>query len=216
MESYWDLYVAYVHHCVENNKKHDIDPHHYEMEWNHFLPQCLFGNLPFGQYLLLRQHAIASALQTLAFEKVCVCPWHVKHLPPKLWDLCKPVYSARQSSIGQQHVASGHWARCARMGGKASYQKQADRIKELGRTQGKINAENGTLQRARESMVESTRKPVRATGHGKSMEFPSISEASRQLGISIQNIHKCLKGERKTAGGYTWVRIPKDTAGKTC
>jgi len=90
MESYWDLYVAYVHHCVEYNKKHDIDPHHYKMEWNHFLPQCIFGNQPVGQWLLLEQHAIASALQTLAFKRNCMCGHHKKFLPEVLvilsWD----------------------------------------------------------------------------------------------------------------------------------
>jgi hypothetical protein len=95
MESYWDLYVAYVHHCVEYNKKHDIDPHHYGMEWNHFLPQCLFGDSPFGQYLLLRQHAIASALQTLAFKRNCLCGFHKKHLPKELLELAWNFY--RQS-----------------------------------------------------------------------------------------------------------------------
>jgi hypothetical protein len=92
MDSYWDLYVAYVHHCVEYNKKHDIDPYHYEMEWNHFLPQCLFGDLPFGQYLLLKQHAIASALQTLVFKHNCLCGFHKKHLPTNLLELAWPYY----------------------------------------------------------------------------------------------------------------------------
>jgi hypothetical protein len=92
MESYWDLYVAYVHHCVENNKKHDIDPHHYEMEWNHFLPQCLFGDWPVGQWLTLRQHAISSALQTLAFRHNCLCGFHKKYLPDELIRLVWPYY----------------------------------------------------------------------------------------------------------------------------
>jgi hypothetical protein len=92
MDSYWDLYVAYVHHCVEYNKKHDIDPHHYEMEWNHFLPRCIFGDQPIGQYLLLKQHAIASALQTLAFNHKCMFGTHVSLLPEQLWELVRPVY----------------------------------------------------------------------------------------------------------------------------
>jgi hypothetical protein len=92
MDSYWDLYVAYVHHCVEYNKKFDIDPHHYEMEWNHFLPQCLFGDWPIGQWLTLRQHAIASALQTLAFQHSCLCGFHKKYLPDELVSLAWPYY----------------------------------------------------------------------------------------------------------------------------
>ena len=36
------------------------------------------------------------------------------------------------------------------------------------------------------------------------VEYPSITEASRQLGISHTNISACLRGKRKHAGGYSW------------
>lgn len=39
--------------------------------------------------------------------------------------------------------------------------------------------------------------------------FNSVREASDTLGIAHQNISKCLKGDRKTAGGYNW-RYAKD------
>lgn len=100
IDSYWDLYVAYVHHCVEWNKKHDIDPHHYEMEWNHFLPRCIFGNQPVGHYLLLKQHAIASALQTLAFKKNCMFGWHKHYLPGPLLDLSWTLFIERNKKNG--------------------------------------------------------------------------------------------------------------------
>ena len=35
-------------------------------------------------------------------------------------------------------------------------------------------------------------------------EWPSLSEAYRQLGISPGNICYCLKGYRKSAGGFVW------------
>jgi len=92
MESYWDLYVAYVHKCVADNWANDIDPAHYEMEWNHFLPQCIFGDWPIGQWLTIKQHAIASALQTLAFKRNCLCGWHKKHLPQILLNLTWEYY----------------------------------------------------------------------------------------------------------------------------
>jgi len=102
MNSYWDLYVAYVHHCVEYNKKHDIDPHHYVMEWNHFLPKSVFGDQPLGQYLLLKQHAIASALQTLAFKKRCMFGWHKKYLPDPLLKLAWPYYCEASKKQGKE------------------------------------------------------------------------------------------------------------------
>lgn len=84
IDSYWDLYVAYVYKCVADNWANDIDPAHYEMEWNHFLPRCIFGDWPIGHYLTLKQHAIATALQTLALKKSCLCAWHLKYLPTNL------------------------------------------------------------------------------------------------------------------------------------
>lgn len=92
ISSYWDLYVAYINYCVRYNSEHGFDPHHYEMEWNHYLPQCVFGDQPLGQWLLVRQHAIASALQTLAFQRSCLCGWHKKHLPKQLADLAWEIY----------------------------------------------------------------------------------------------------------------------------
>lgn len=35
-------------------------------------------------------------------------------------------------------------------------------------------------------------------------EWPSLSEAYRQLGISCSNICQCIKGCRKSAGGFVW------------
>ena len=99
IDSYWDLYVAYMDYCVRYNFENDIDPHHYKMEWNHYLPQCIFGDQPVGQYLSLKQHAIASALQTLAFNKNCMCGWHKKYLPDRLLTLAWGLFIDSQRQI---------------------------------------------------------------------------------------------------------------------
>ena len=39
---------------------------------------------------------------------------------------------------------------------------------------------------------------------GLIVEFPSVMEAERQTGINNKNICACLKGKRKSAGGYYW------------
>jgi hypothetical protein len=96
MNSYWDLYVAYVNKCVRNNWINDIDPHHYEMEWNHWLPRACFPDILLGQWLTKQQHAIASALQTLALRENCMFGWHKKYLPNTLVELAWPYF--RQSS----------------------------------------------------------------------------------------------------------------------
>jgi hypothetical protein len=107
---YWELYLAYIRHCEEFNKRNDIDPHHYEMEWNHFLPRCIFGNQPIGQWLTLRQHAIASALQTLAWKKRCHCGMHKEHMPGVLWELCFPYYSDSARKMQLERSKNGEHA----------------------------------------------------------------------------------------------------------
>jgi hypothetical protein len=104
IDSYWDLYVAYVNKCVRDNWINDIDPHHYRMEWNHWLPKAAFPDLPLGQWLTRRQHSIASALQTLALGECCLCPWHVKFLPKELWEAVRPVYQEHKRRVGNSQV----------------------------------------------------------------------------------------------------------------
>ena len=102
MNTYWELYVAYINKCVCDNWKNDVDPHHYEMEWNHFLPRCIFGDWPIGQWLTKRQHAIATALQTLAFNKCCLFGSHLNYLPKDLLSLVLPIYCSRSVENGKK------------------------------------------------------------------------------------------------------------------
>ena len=106
MDSYWDLYLAYLDYCVRYNHENDIDPHHYEMEWNHFLPKSIFGDQPLGQWLLKKQHAIASALQTLAFRRNCLFATHKNYLPEPLLQLAWPFYCERSSKTLAKYKAS--------------------------------------------------------------------------------------------------------------
>lgn len=41
-------------------------------------------------------------------------------------------------------------------------------------------------------------------------EFPSLMEAERQTGIANSNICACLKGRKKSAGGYYWFYADND------
>ena len=38
-------------------------------------------------------------------------------------------------------------------------------------------------------------------------QFKSIYQASKETSISRQNIQKCISGERKSAGGYKWIKV---------
>lgn len=121
MDSYWDLYVAYVNKCVKENYTNDIDPEHYDMEWNHWLPKACFPDLPLGQYLTLKQHAIASALQTLGLKKKCMCGWHKKYLPKNLLELAWPLFCLKgelHPSFGTTHTEIWKKEQSERMSGE--------------------------------------------------------------------------------------------------
>ena len=50
-----------------------------------------------------------------------------------------------------------------------------------------------------------TKKILQFTKSGEFIrEWPSMSEASRRLGIAKQSICSCCLGKRKSAGGYVW------------
>lgn len=90
---YFELYYSYLAQCEKENWANMRDPNHDYMEWNHTLPQCIFGDQPIGQWLTIEQHAIVSALQTLAFKRKCLCPWHKKFLPDLLCEMSWSVVS---------------------------------------------------------------------------------------------------------------------------
>ena len=53
---------------------------------------------------------------------------------------------------------------------------------------------------------DGVKKPVVGTNikTGEVVEFISIAEAGRVLDISYRNIPSCIRGKRKSCGGYTW------------
>lgn len=46
--------------------------------------------------------------------------------------------------------------------------------------------------------------PIKASKLNKTYYFPSQQECARTLGLDVSNISACLKGKRKTHGGYTF------------
>lgn len=117
------------------------------MEWNHTLPRCLFGDLEWGQWLTLPQHAVASALQTLAFGRCCLHGKHLKFLPPRLRGLTKPYYDSlaveNLNKITPEQFALGQ-------------ERKKNTLSSLDYSWKKVREANGTL----EASVLSGRKQV--------------------------------------------------------
>ena len=72
-----------------------------------------------------------------------------------------------------------------------------------GKIGGKIG---GGSEAAKEAIKEKCSIPIlQLTKDGELVkEWPSAKEAERQLGIPQPNICTCLKGRRKSAGGFVW------------
>jgi hypothetical protein len=107
---YFEFYYAYLAQCERDNWANMRDPNHDYMEWNHTLPQCIFGDQPVGQWLTIEQHAIASALQTLAWKEKCLCGMHKEHMPAVLWELCLPYYSGSARKLQLERSKNGEHA----------------------------------------------------------------------------------------------------------
>jgi hypothetical protein len=160
-----ETYYAYLRWCRDYNERNLIDPTSDKMEWHHTLPQCIFGDIRIGLWLTLKQHAIATALQTLAFQQNCLCPWHVQYLPKNLWQLCRPLFSEAKKkhsnpdfgnfvqpyinrekqreaarNVGLDHVRSGHLDKIRDL---RDMGKLAENARELGKVYGQKAKESG-------------------------------------------------------------------------
>lgn len=70
------------------------------------------------------------------------------------------------------------------------------------------NYNNNFGHRNEKSRKTQTNDPVKSTPvlcEETGEQYPSAHEASRQTGVDVSNICKCLNGRYKTAGGYHWV-----------
>lgn len=61
--------------------------------------------------------------------------------------------------------------------------------------------------------ISNTRRRKVIEQYSKSGEFirqwPSLHDASRELGIAVSSICRCCKGQIKACGGYQWQNIKK-------
>ena len=205
IDSYWDLYIAYVSKCVRDNWANDIDPHHYEMEWNHFLPKCVFDDWPIGHYLTLKQHAIASALQTLAMQRNCMFGWHKGYLPDFLVDLAWPHYKKQCAENGKKNIKVARAALTPEM--------LSENGKKYGALNGVKTAATNFLPHCSANGKNNggkNRKCISLTriATGETFKFPSAQEAARVLGLHRGHLSSVAKGDRKHHKGYIAVYLP--------
>jgi hypothetical protein len=150
----FDLLHAFLAQCEKENWALNRDPHHDEMEWNHTLPQNIFGDQSPGQWLTKEQHAIVSCLQTIAFKKMCWCPWHKKLVPDLLWKIalqsCEEEFLSLCVSAGRKGGLKGGKTmgdRCVREQLGIHDPANGEKCRENSRKNGKISGPKATAQR---------------------------------------------------------------------
>jgi hypothetical protein len=221
---YFELYYAYLAWCENDNWANMRDPNHDFMEWNHTLPQCIFGDQPVGQWLTIEQHAIASALQTLAYRRNCLCAWHKKHLPSSLLSEAWAFYVAHKKEVGkkcaldEKGVHSAEWINSPER--VAVNKKVGNRSKQLGigifgRTLEKMQEDarrNVQMQvskglgwyspEIRDKTREVNKKPILVLNpEGEEFMFTSIGEAATFLKINQSSITKYLSRGKPLSKG---------------
>lgn len=223
-QSYLDAYCLYIDRCAKENWENDIDPHHCKLEWNHLLPKSVFGDWPIGHWLTLRQHAVASALQSLAFDSNCMCGWHKEYLPETLLEKAWPIY--RQASEGKGknygHKGSAKPPKSVTVIMKDESLLVFPSVNDAARN---LNLNSSSLSRVCLGKLRHTAgfrayftgeecndhmpsasneaKPVVASDQsGHIYMFPSVSDASRALGIDPRWISAVCRGKKLSAKGY--------------
>lgn len=186
-----EIYFRYLEGCRNFNELNDLPEEGWE--WHHTLPRCIFGEQPFGLWLTPKQHAIATALQTLIFNKCCLFGGQLPLLPPQLRFLVAPIYSNRSKTNGSfqgkenVRLRRGFWDPC--------YQESRQDWRRRG------GEKTGTINQ------EKLGKRILAVVNSNEVIFPSVREASRQTGIPTSNISKVCKGKRQTAGGIRFAYL---------
>jgi|LauGreDrversion4_2_1035121.scaffolds.fasta_scaffold601882_2 hypothetical protein len=221
---YFELYYAYLAWCEKDNWANMRDPNHDYMEWNHTLPQCIFGDQPIGQWLTIEQHAVASALQTLVYRRNCLCAWHKKHLPPLLLPEVWTFYVAHKSKVGKKcaldkkGVHSDEWINSPervavnkKVGnhtkrlGIGIFGRTLEKMQEDARRSVQVQVSKGLgwySPELRDKTREINKKPILVLNpEGEEFMFPSIGEAASFLKIHPSGITKYLSRGKPLSKG---------------
>jgi hypothetical protein len=155
-----------------------------EKGWDkhHILPQSLFKGLGPTIWLSPEQHAIASILQSYAFNRVCVTGWMKKHLSQKwipAWLYWRRIaQKIRSHSVPQELRGEG--------------------VKKFW---SELSVEEKT-QRALIANKHSTKSIAITLPSGEVKIFKSMREAARNLPIAFSTVNKMFHNPELSILGY--------------
>jgi hypothetical protein len=209
-----ETYYFYLRWCREYNDRNLIDPASEKMEWHHTLPQCIFGDIRIGLWLTLKQHAIASALQTLAFKKQCHCGWHKKYVPDMLWNLAsEAVYEERSQTsrkVGQKLFQEGrglfdpekNQEYCKAPASDKQKESASKAIREFWASLPEEEKTERATRASAEAAKKNRKKVLLVFPNGETKVYSSTEEARLATGMSTASFFKMLKGRVKSIKGF--------------
>ena len=146
-----------------------------------------------GQWLTLKQHAIASALQTLAFRENCMHGKHKSYIPAKLLELAWPFFCEASSEKIRKVNEITHAKKDEN--GKSIHTMEIIR---------KLHADKSPSGKSLAALKASSgkMKPVKVTFPDKSERtFQSIRETAEFFNAGHASIHKrIIKGPSSVPG----------------
>jgi hypothetical protein len=205
---WFEVYYWYLEGCRRFNECVDPDQ---GWEWNHTLPQCIFGDQPPGQWLTKQQHATATAYQTLAWDRNCLYGGHLKYLSQRLKDLVTPLYQKGAKSASDKGVVASagmgildpkNKDKCLRGGDKGRQTMVALGIGVCGPNNTPEMIEG--MYKGGQTVADRYGRPVVLTCKATGVEvvIPTVRGAARHLGVKQCDIYKVLSGGRKTVMGH--------------
>lgn len=212
-----NIYYRYLEGCRNFNELNDLPEEGWE--WHHTLPRCIFGDQPIGLWLTKEQHALATLLQSLIFNRCCLFGDQLKLLLVAWKSLGEKVYKEGAASRGR---LGGISTRDKKVGLFAmNYDDRLDIASMVGHNNVKLGrgiwnpvygdqksewVRKGGQKQGAINQIKLGKKVV-AVVNSQVTIFASVNEASRQTGISTSNICKVCKGKRKTAGGISFAYL---------
>jgi hypothetical protein len=206
---WFEVYYLYLEGCRRFNEGVDPDQ---GWEWNHTLPRCIFGDQPPGQWLTKQQHAVATAYQTLAWDRNCLYGGQLKHLPGWLRDLVDPIYKKGAklasdkgvvASAGMGILDPNNKDKCLEGGRRGNKTVVAGGL-GIFDPENKTQVEEGRNRGGQTTASKFGRAVIltcKATG--EETTIPTVRGAARHLGVKQCDLYRVLWGDRKTVVGYT-------------